>query len=207
VEGLDVSCETCPHYLVFTEDDLERLGALAKCAPPLRSPAEQEQLWQQLANGQLPMIASDHSPAPAAMKTGPDFFQIWGGISGCQSTLQLLLTAGYERRRLPLATIAERTSRYVARRFGLPLKGRMEVGADADLALVDLGASSVLRPADLLYRHQHSPYSGRRLCGRVVRTLIRGTTVMREGAVVSPPVGQLVVPDRSAAAGYREPAP
>ena len=72
--GVDVSCETCPHYLVLTEDDLERLGAVAKCAPPLRPQAEQDALWALLSDGTLPMVASDHSPAPAEMKTGADFF-------------------------------------------------------------------------------------------------------------------------------------
>src|SRR5204863_9669798 len=87
--GVNVSCETCPHYLVLTEDDLEKLGAVAKCAPALRPTAEQAALWQHLLAGTLPMVASDHSPATASMKTGDNVFGIWGGISGCQSTLQL----------------------------------------------------------------------------------------------------------------------
>jgi allantoinase len=72
--GVNVSCETCPHYLVFTEEDVEAIGALAKCAPPIRDAAEREALWSYLADGTLPMVASDHSPAPASMKTGDDFF-------------------------------------------------------------------------------------------------------------------------------------
>src|SRR5690348_3238479 len=78
--GVDVSCETCPHYLVFTEEDVEAIGALAKCAPPIRSAAERDQLWGYLTDGTLPMVASDHSPAPASMKSDPDFFRVWGGI-------------------------------------------------------------------------------------------------------------------------------
>lgn len=193
--GVDVSCETCPHYLVLTEEDMERLGAVAKCAPPLRSGAEQAALWRHLADGTLPMVASDHSPAPASMKTGDNFFQVWGGISGCQSLLALLLTEGAERRKLPLPTIASATAEYVAARFGLaPGKGALAVGADADLALVDLGHRSTLAAADLHYRHAHSPYVGRALCGRVVRTLVRGTTVWQDGRFVGEPVGRLVRP-------------
>ncbi len=105
-QGVNVSCETCPHYLVLTEDDVEALGAVAKCAPPLRSATEQAALWQHVFAGNLPMIASDHSPAPAEMKTSANFFEVWGGISGCQSMLQLLLTEGYDRCKLPLSTIA-----------------------------------------------------------------------------------------------------
>jgi allantoinase len=220
--GVDVSCETCPHYLALTEDDLEALGALAKCAPPLRPADEQAALWQRLLDGTLPMVASDHSPAPPEMKglapaadrTGvqlnaptatkssssfvvgrSSFFEIWGGISGCQSTLQLLLAEGYARRGLPLATIAAVMSEFVARRFGLaPHKGRIAVGADADLALIELGHSFTLQAEDLFYRHRHSPYVGRALRGRVVRTLLRGTTVFRAGEVVSQPIGRLLTP-------------
>jgi allantoinase len=191
--GVDVSCETCPHYLVFTEEDLERLGAVAKCAPPLRSASERDALWAHLASGALPIVASDHSPAPAVMKTGQDFFAIWGGISGCQSTLQLLLTHGYFERGLPLMSIAAATSTNVARRFGLARqKGTIAVGGDADLALVDLGADSMVEAENLFYKHAHSPYVGRRLRARIVRTLVRGTTVYAGGKVVSPPIGRLV---------------
>ncbi|MEN9936486.1 MAG: hypothetical protein RLZZ387_3065 [Chloroflexota bacterium] len=192
--GVDVSCETCPHYLALTEDDLEALGAVAKCAPPLRPAEEQAGLWLHLLDATLPMVASDHSPAPASMKTGDDFFRIWGGISGCQSTLAVLLTEGHARRGIPLETIAAVTAANVARRFGLPAKGSLAPGADADLALVDVPHSAVLRAEDLRYRHQHSPYVGRELRGRVVRTIVRGVTVVREGQVVSGPVGRLVTP-------------
>jgi allantoinase len=192
--GVNVSCETCPHYLVFTEEDVEAIGALAKCAPPIRSAAEREALWGYLADGTLPMVASDHSPAPADMKTDANFFRVWGGISGCQSLLQLLLTHGHEERDLPLETIARATAEYVAARFRLRGKGQITVGADADLALVALHDETVLQSADLFYRHQHSPYIGRRLRGRIARTLLRGVTIYRDGQIVSDPSGRLITP-------------
>jgi allantoinase len=193
--GLDISCETCPHYLVLSEDDLERLGAVAKCAPPLRPVSECVSLWDQLASGALPMVASDHSPSPASMKSGGNFFRVWGGISGCQSTLQLLLTEGHIARDLPVATVARVTSGFIAERFGLARrKGRIGIGLDADLALVDLGATSTITASELRYRHQHSPYIGRRVRGRVVQTLVRGRTIWRDGALVGEPDGRLVTP-------------
>jgi allantoinase len=196
--GVDVTCETCPHYLVLTAEDVERLGAVAKCAPPLRPAAEREALWEHIADGTLPIVASDHSPAPASMKTGDNFFAIWGGISGCQTLLALLLTEGWEQRGLALHTIAALTAGNVAERFGLPTKGRLEMGGDADLALVDLTTTNALRREDLYYRHQHSPFVGVQLRGRVTRTLVRGVTVYDDGVFAEAPVGQLLKP-----MGYR----
>jgi allantoinase len=195
LRGIDVSCETCPHYLSLTDEDVERLGGIAKCAPPIRSQEEQDTLWRSLADGTLPMVASDHSPAPPEMKEGENFFAVWGGISGCQSLLQLLLTDGYAARNLPLMDVARVTSSYVARRFGLlPQKGSLQIGADADITLVDLENSTVLRREDLFYRHKQSPYIGKAMNGRVVRTMVRGTTVYLDGKIVSKPVGRLVKP-------------
>lgn len=193
--GVDVSCETCPHYLVLTEDDLETLGAVAKCAPPLRFAQEQAALWEYLTDGTLPLVASDHSPAPASMKGGQDFFKIWGGISGCQSLLQLLLTEGYHQRGLALQSITCASAEFAARRFALmPDKGCLAVGADADLVLIDLDNEFVLQADHLFYRHQHSPFIGRSLKGQIVRTVLRGTTVFLNGDIISEPIGRLLTP-------------
>lgn len=195
VRGMNVSCETCPHYLVLTEEDMLKLGAVAKCAPPLRSQEVQDTLWQSVFDGTVPMVASDHSPAPATMKTDSNFFKVWGGISGCQSLLQLLLSDGYDKRQLPLPTIASLTATYAAQRFGIfPQKGHLALGADADLVLVDLQHNATLQASDLFYRHQHSPYVGKPLRGRIARTLLRGQTVYLEGKHVSLPGGRLIKP-------------
>jgi len=194
--GIDVSCETCPHYLVLTEEDAEVLGNVAKCAPPLRPREECEALWHALVDGTLPMVASDHSPAPWGLKSGDDAFDAWGGISGCQTMLPLLLSEGSGARGLSLELIAAVTSGYVARRFRLPGKGRVGRGADADLVLVDLtgSASQALSAEDLRYRHRHSPFLGRTVGARVARTLVRGRTVFADGRIVGPPAGRLLVP-------------
>ena len=195
--GVDVSCETCPHYLVLTEDDLERIGAAAKCAPPLRARAEQAELWARLLAGEVDLVASDHSPAPADMKveTATGFFGIWGGIAGVQSTLELLLSAGHHERGLGLAAIASLTAAAPAQRLGLaPRKGSLDVGADADLALVELGRVWTLGREQLRDQHRLSPYVGRAMRGRVVRTIRRGATIAREGSVLSGAGGRLVRP-------------
>jgi allantoinase len=179
---------------VLTEEDAEALGNVAKCAPPLRAREESEALWHALARGTLPMVASDHSPAPWALKSGDDTFAAWGGISGCQTLLALLLSEGHRARGLELDLIARVTSRYVARRFGFPGKGRVEPGADADLVLVDLTALEEVSAEDLHYRHRHSPFLGRTLSARIARTLVRGRTVFADGRIVGPPAGRLLIP-------------
>jgi allantoinase len=178
--GVDVTCETCPHYVVLDEDDLLRIGGTAKCAPPLRSRANRDDLRAELAAGSIDFLASDHSPAPASMKEGNDAFAIWGGISGCQSLLAIALTEG---------VAAELVSERPAARFRLPGKGRLEPGADADLVLVDLSVETELRAEDLRYHHRHSPYVGMRMRGRIEATFLRGRRV-GEGA----PRGRLVRP-------------
>lgn len=180
-KGLDVTVETCPHYLVLTSADLERLGPVAKCAPPLRTTEDQAQLWAALADGQLDILASDHSPCPTHMKEG-DFFEAWGGISGAQSSLELMLDEGYLRREVPLPMLSRMLSLEPAKRFGLhPRKGEIALGADADLALVDMKLSYSLQERDLLYRHKHSPYVGKMFGCRMKATLVRGTKVYELG--------------------------
>ncbi len=92
-----MTCETCPHYLVLTEEDADVLGVVAKCAPPLRPAAERDALWSALGSGDLPMIASDHSPSPAALKDTDNAFEAWGGIAGAQTLLTLTLDEGAHR--------------------------------------------------------------------------------------------------------------
>ena len=195
--GVDVTCETCLHYLLLDEEDVERLGAVAKCAPPLRSGGEREALWRSLQEGAVAMLASDHSPAPPEMKGQADFFDVWGGISGAQSTLPAVLGEGHHARGLALESLAALCAAAPAARLGLtPAKGRIAPGWDADLALVDVGARWTLHADDLRYRHRMSPYLGRTFRGAVRRTLLRGQTVAVDGEPVGEPIGRLVTPPR-----------
>ncbi len=224
--GVNVSAETCPHYLTLTEDDLEQLGAVAKCAPPLRPPGEREKLWARVLAGEVDTIGSDHSPSPPGMKTDANFFKVWGGISGVQHTLPLLLSGAAvpadtsplavpaggssaetakglrQPGRLPhygatLSHISNLLSQNVAARFALPpTKGRIEVGCDADLALVDLAGEFEVKLEELFYRHKQTPYAGRKLRGRIVRTLLRGQTIFHDGKIVATPAGRLLKPQR-----------
>ena len=191
--GVDVSIETCPHYLFFTEDDVERLGAVAKCAPPLRRADEQLALWDELMRGRVDIVASDHSPAPPSMKSG-DFVSAWGGIGGVQSTLAVLLERGCHERALPLERITSLVAAEPARRFGIRGKGSLAVGSDADLALVDLERRFTLAAGDLHQRHTLSPYLGSSFRGSVRRTIRRGETIFADGRITAASGGRLVRP-------------
>jgi allantoinase len=188
--GVDVTCEVTPHHLLLTEADAERLGAIAKCAPPLRDRSQCAALWDGLGRGDVAFVASDHSPCPPALRDG-DAFSAWGGIVGCQSTLELMLTHGPPAG-VGVATLADRLAGAAASRFGLAGKGTLTVGADADMVLVDLRGTRVLAAQELRYRHPLSPYTGRTLSARVVRTILRGPTVYADGQIVGEPRGRLV---------------
>jgi allantoinase len=188
--GIDVTCETCPHYLVLTERDLEQLGAVAKCAPPLRPSDDQRQLRDRLSD--ITTIGSDHSPAPPEMKQHDNFFDVWGGISGCQHLLPLLIDS-----EIPREEIRRLTSGDVASRFRVSGKGTIAVGKDADFTLIDLKANEVVEAKSLRYRHQQSPYVGRTLQNRVRRTFLRGQTIFEDGKFATPPMGRFVRPDLS----------
>ncbi len=191
--GVNVSIETCPHYLTFTAEDMERLGTIAKCAPPLRSVTDQEALWSELLRGHVDLVASDHSPTIPSLKEKP-FTAAWGGIAGVQSSLAVLLEAGHFRRALPLECVASLVAAAPARRFRIARKGEIAAGFDADLTLVDLEASFILNQDHLQQRHKTSPYLGRSFRGIVRRTMRRGETIFADGRITAETAGRLVRP-------------
>jgi allantoinase len=198
-KGANLTIETCPHYLFFTEDDMERIGAAAKCAPPLRPAEDRDALWRSVLAGDVDMIASDHSPSSPDLKRDPDFFRVWGGIAGVQSTLAVLLEAGWRERALPLPQIVRMTAETPASRFRIAGKGKIAPGYDADLALVDLVDEFTLAPEHLHQRHPFSPYSGSQFRGRVERTLRRGQTIFHQGRITADGGGKWVRPSQESA--------
>jgi len=196
--GVDVTVETCPHYLLLTEEDVVRLRAPAKCFPPLRPEALRLGLWRELEAGSIDTIGSDHSPAPPDMKRSSDFFAIWGGISGCQHGFEALLSEAITRRPVEeaLVRLSALLSANVARRFRIDgQKGRLSEGLDADMTIIDTASDHVLSNADLLYRHRQGPYDGRRSRVRISRTIVRGRTVYAQGRIApGVPPGHFVRP-------------
>jgi dihydroorotase-like cyclic amidohydrolase len=188
--GVDVSVETCPPYLWFTSDLLDRLGAFAKCNPPLRSADEVAGLWRALKAGDIDYIGTDHSPFLAEEKAAAagNIFQAPPGLCGLEVMAPLMLTAVADGR-MTLVRMVELCATRAATIFRLPAKGRIEVGADADLTLVDLGARWTYDSGRALTRSRANMaiYDGLALQGRVVATFVRGTRVFSDGEIVAAP--------------------
>jgi allantoinase len=194
-KGVDVTCETCPHYLTLECEDVVHLGAVAKCAPPIRDEETRVQLVAHVFAGDLDTLGSDHSPSPPELKAGEDFFAIWGGIAGAQHLFPLMLDLWQREGMADWPLLARLLCANVARRFRLASGyGRIAVGEEANLALVDLAATESVTAERLHYRHKLTPYLGRTLRGKIVRTLLRGQTLARDGQATGVRAGRLIVP-------------
>ena len=178
--GVDITGETCPHYLFLSADDYARCGGVIRINPPVREALNQAPLWAALMDGTIDMIATDHAPHTPEEKTRADIFTVDCGFPGVETQMPLMLTELAPRH----ASICDyvRWSAYnPARIWGLaPRKGAVQVGADADLALVDLDREMVLDDAALQSRSKISPWHGRRVKGLPIHTLVRGRFVMRD---------------------------
>jgi allantoinase len=187
-QGVQVSVETCPHYLSFAAEEIPDGATWFKCCPPIRDAANRDALWQGLRAGQIDCVVSDHSPCPAELKTG-DFAGAWGGIASLQLGLSAVWTAARPRH-VPLAEVVEWMSARPAALCGLARKGALAVGRDADMCVFAPEASFVVDAAALRHRNAVSAYHGKRLTGLVRRTWLRGRPVAGDGQ--GEPAGRLI---------------
>jgi allantoinase len=187
-DGVAVTAETCPHYLVMCAEEIADGATAAKASPPVREAANRELLWEGLRSGTIDLVASDHSPATPAMKhlDSGDFAAAWGGISSLQIGLPLTWTAARDRG-ISLSQVVGWMSTLPAKLAALDRKGRIATGRDADFCILAPDEPFVVDPAALGHRQPVSPYAGRTLTGTVRATLLRG-----ELAGAGPPQGELV---------------
>jgi len=192
--GVAVTAETCPHYLHFAADDVPEGATEYKCAPPIRSAADRDALWQGLLDGTLDAVVSDHSPCPPEMKSRDrgDFMTAWGGIASLQLGLSIVWT-GMRARRIALERLATWMCAAPARLLGIPArKGALAPGHDADFVIWDPEAEFIVTQDLLLHRHKLTPYLGQRLAGVVHSTWLRGECVYTRKHGVEGTQGQLI---------------
>jgi allantoinase len=190
--GLELTAETCPHYLFFEAEAIPPGATEFKCAPPIRGRENRERLWQALGEGLIDMVVSDHSPSPPEGKcrdTG-DFSKAWGGISSLELALPALWSAA-RRRGVGLETIADWMCSGPARLAGLgSRKGTLAPGFDADFVVWRPETSFEVRPEALHQRHKLTPYAGRILSGVVEETHLRGKKIFDRGNFPGRPGGE-----------------
>jgi allantoinase len=192
--GVSVTSETCPHYLTFAAEEIPDGATAYKCAPPIRARDHGRRLWQALAANQIDLVATDHSPAPSALKhlDDGDFVRAWGGIASLQLGLAAVWT-GAAALGMSFDCVAQWMAAAPARLAGLTAKGAIAVGRDADLVIWDPDATFVVDPAALYHRHPITPYAGRTLRGVVRTTMLRGAVIYEDGQFTSDPAGQLLL--------------
>ena len=192
-DGVRVSVETCPHYLVLTEERYEEPDPVAcarfMIAPPLRSAADRDALWEGLADGSIDMVVSDHVPDRLAVEkaeaaSGVPFNRISNGAPGIGTLLTLVYSEGVARGRITVERMVELLATSPARRFGLTRKGALGVGLDADLVLFDPSARWTVRAQDLHQSSDYTPYEGMEVRGAVRDVFVRGMPVVRDASFV-----------------------
>lgn len=193
-DGVDVSVETCPHYLYFDAESIADGATEHKCCPPIRGEANREALWDALVQGDVDLVVTDHSPCIPELKHADsgDFADAWGGIASLQVGLPVVWTAGRERG-ASLVDVARWMATAPARRAGLGGKGEIAVGADADFCVFAPDVQQVVDAAALHHKNAVTPYSGRTLTGTVRQTWLRGVPIDLAGA----PRGRLLKRDDS----------
>ncbi len=183
-QGLPVTVETCPHYLHFAAETIPDGSTLHKCAPPIRSAENREELWTALREGVIDLVATDHSPCPPSMKhlESGDFQTAWGGIASLPVAAPVVWT-GMRQRGLTIDHLARWMSSKPAALAGIDdRKGAIAEGHDADFMLFDPDAQFEVTASDLHTRHPISPYVGETLRGKVIATWVRGQEVFRDGS-------------------------
>lgn len=192
--GVPITAETCPHYLTLAAETIPDGAPQYKCCPPVRGAADRDTLWDALIDGTIDIVVTDHSPSTPALKLLDvgDLGLAWGGIASLQFGFAAVHTEA-RRRGVPLATVLQWMSRGPADLAGLPDKGRIEVGADADLVALAPDERFTVRAGDILHRHPVTPYLGRELHGVARRRWLRGTELteaMVAGRLLTREVGR-----------------
>ncbi|KAK9461234.1 uncharacterized protein V1516DRAFT_675380 [Lipomyces oligophaga] len=200
VDGINLSAETCFHYLTFDSGAVEDKATHFKCCPPIRTKENQDKLWDALKRGILTTVVSDHSPCTPELKDPEhgDFFNAWGGVSGLGLGLSVLWTEA-RKRGISLAQVSAWTSANTAKQAGLShFKGEIKRGYDADFCIFDPDQEFTVTQDQLQFKNKVSPYKGLTLTGAVVETYLRGVCVYRpDKGVAKKAFGKMILDQRT----------
>lgn len=184
-DGCSVTSETCPHYLIFSEEDMDRLGAKIRINPPVRKKTELGLLWEQLSKHEINCVSSDHAPWPVEMKSRPSIFENACGAPGVETLLPLLFSEGVVKGKISIIKLSQVLSENPAMIFHLfPKKGLLAPGSDADIVILDPKKKKVVRAEEMHTKAGWTPYEGMELTGVVDMTILRGKIIFQDGKVM-----------------------
>jgi dihydroorotase len=179
--GVDITGETCPHYLMLSTEDYARFGGVIRVNPPVREARNQEPLWAALMDGTIDVIATDHAPHSFEEKTRNDIWTVDCGFAGVETQMPLMLTAIAGGRRGSICDYVRWSAANPAKLWGLyPRKGVIQSGADADIAVVDLDRRWTIKDAEMHSIAKITPWDGRQVQGLPLHTIVRGRFVMKD---------------------------
>ncbi len=194
-EGYPITAETCPHYLFLSNEDYTKIGPVMKVYPLVKFKKDQDAIWDGIKDGTISFVCSDHAPHTADEKDG-DLWSIPAGMCGVETLAPLMLNAVSEGK-ITLQQLVALLSENPAKQFNIfPQKGTIQVGADADITIVDMNKKHVIKTKDLHSKSKITAYDGFRITGMPVKTIVHGITVMNKGDIISEPHGKLVIPLR-----------
>ena len=195
--GLKFTAETCPHYLYFTQQDFknENISNFLKTAPPVKKAIDRKELWKGLSDGSLSFVTTDHAGCnPKKEKSSKNFSKVYGGIPGVEHRVPFLFSEGFLKENLSLQKTIELLSTNAAELFNLKQKGKLEVGKDADFALINLWTSKVVKSRDMHSKGKYTPFENVEFNARVEKSFLRGQLVMdrKNNFIAKPGVGKFI---------------
>jgi len=182
--GMTITCETTPHHLFLSVNDLRRIGTLALTMPPIREKHHTASLWKRIKNGWIDILASDHAPHTPGEKKAESVWDVKVGVPGLETTLPLLLTE-VKHRRLSITDVVRLMSKNPAEVFGLKGRGCLKEGNTADLVVVDLDRKYRIDASKFHSKAKYSPFNGWNVEGNPVKTFVGGRLIMDEGEIVA----------------------
>lgn len=192
-KGIPITAETCPHYLFLTNEDFKKIGPEMKVYPLVKRKEDQQAIWEGILDGTISIVSSDHAPHTAEEKEG-DLWSIPAGMCGVETIVPLMLNAISENK-ITIHQVVSLLSENPAKQFGIyPRKGTLQVGSDADITIVDMNRRYTINREKLHSKGKVTAYHGFKIKGMPVQTIVHGITVMKDGEIISPPIGKLVTP-------------